>query len=50
VIAAFHDTSWLPPVSKTQGREGNEIGAMPHLTLATGATLDEELYKYEARR
>jgi carbon monoxide dehydrogenase subunit G len=50
VIAAFHDMSWLPPVSKTEGENGNEIGATRRLTLATGATVDEELYKYDAEK
>ena len=48
VIGTFHDMSWLPPVSKTEGDKGNEIGATRRLTLATGATVDEELYKYDA--
>jgi carbon monoxide dehydrogenase subunit G len=50
VIGTFHDMSWLPPVSKTEGEKGNEIGATRRLTLATGATVDEELYKYDAEK
>lgn len=46
-IANFQDMSWLVGVSKTEGDKGNEIGATRRLTLATGATIDEELYKYE---
>ncbi|MDB5633385.1 MAG: hypothetical protein JWR49_2240 [Tardiphaga sp.] len=50
VIGNFQDMSWLPPVSKTEGEKGNEIGATRRLTLATGATVDEELYKYDAEK
>ncbi|MCP3466743.1 SRPBCC family protein [Bradyrhizobium sp. CCGUVB23] len=47
VIGNFQDMSWLAGVSKTEGEKGNEIGATRRLTLGTGATIDEELYKYE---
>jgi len=50
VIGNFQDMSWLPPVTKTEGDKGNEIGATRRLTLATGATVDEELYKYDAEK
>jgi len=50
VIGTFQDMSWLPPVSKTEGDKGNEIGATRRLTLATGATVDEELYKFDAEK
>lgn len=43
----FQDMGWLPPVTKTEGEKGNEIGATRRLTLTGGATVDEELYKYE---
>lgn len=46
-IRNFQDMSWLPPVTKTTGEKGNEIGATRQLTLTGGATVDEELYKYE---
>lgn len=46
-ISNFQDMSWLPPVTKTAGEKGNEIGATRQLTLTGGATVDEELYKYE---
>jgi|SRR5450631_165705 hypothetical protein len=49
-IGTFHDISWLPLVSKTEGEKGNEIGATRRLTLATGATVDEELYKFDAEK
>jgi hypothetical protein len=46
-ISNFQDMSWLPPVAKTEGQKGNEIGATRTLTLQGGATVEEELYKYE---
>ncbi len=49
-IGNFQDMSWLQPVSKTECEKGNEIGATRRLTLATGATIDEELYKYDAEK
>ena len=50
VIGNFQDMSWLPPVSKTEGDKGNAIEATRKLTLADGATVDEELYKYDAEK
>ena len=47
MIGNFQDMSWLAPVTKTTGEKGNEIGAMRTLTLQGGATVEEELYKYE---
>jgi hypothetical protein len=44
----FQDMSWLPPVTKTEGEKGNEIGATRKLTLTGGATVDEELHKFDA--
>src|SRR4051812_10881975 len=46
-IGNFQDMSWLPPVTKTEGANGNEIGATRTLTLTGGASVEEELYKYE---
>lgn len=46
-ISNFQDMSWLPPVAKTEGQKGNEIGATRTMTLTGGATVEEELYKYE---
>ena len=43
-IGNFQDMGWLPPVSKTTGDKGNAIEATRRLTLADGATVDEELY------
>jgi hypothetical protein len=49
-IGNFQDMSWLPLVSTTEGQKGNEIEATRRLTLTTGATVDEELYKYDAEK
>jgi len=46
-IRNFQDMSWLPPVTKTTGEKGNEVGATRTLTLQGGARVEEELYKYE---
>jgi hypothetical protein len=48
VVGNFQDMSWLPPVSKTEGDKGNAVGATRRLTLTPGATVDEELYKFDA--
>lgn len=50
VIGNFQDMSWLGVVDKTAGDKGNEIGATRKLTLKGGATVDEELYKYDAEK
>jgi Polyketide cyclase / dehydrase and lipid transport len=50
VIGNFQDMSWLAGVAKTEGEKGNEIGATRRLTLKSGATIDEELYKYDAEK
>jgi hypothetical protein len=49
VIGNFHDMSWLPGVVKTTGAGGNvpEVGKR-ELTLQSGATIAESLYKYDA--
>jgi hypothetical protein len=47
---SFQDMSWLGLVAKTEGEKGNEIGATRRLTLKSGATVDEELYKYDAEK
>ncbi|MBW7968676.1 SRPBCC family protein [Bradyrhizobium sp. BR 10289] len=47
-IGNFQDMNWLPQVARTVGEKGNEIGATRKLTLAGGATIDEELYKFDA--
>lgn len=49
VIANFQDMSWLPGVAKTSGEGGNTPDvAKRQLTLASGGTIDESLYKYDA--
>lgn len=50
VIGNFQDMSWLGIVDKTEGDKGNEIGATRRLTLKGGATVEEELYKYDAEK
>ena len=49
-IGNFQDMSWLGLVAKTEGDKGNDIGATRRLTLKNGATVDEELYKYDAEK
>jgi len=49
-IGNFQDMSWLGLVAKTEGEKGNDIGATRRLTLKGGATVDEELYKYDAEK
>ncbi|WP_051952994.1 SRPBCC family protein [Methylocapsa aurea] len=49
IIADFHDMSWLPGVAKTTGEGGNQPDvAKRQITLDSGATIDENLYKYDA--
>jgi len=49
-IGNFQDMSWLGLVAKTEGDKGNDIGATRRLTLKNGATVDEELYKYDPEK
>ena len=48
VIGNFQDMSWHPAFTKTEGTGGNEQGATRKLTLASGATIDEKLNKFDA--
>ncbi len=49
VIGNFQDMSWLPGVVKTMGAGGNKPEvAKRELTLKSGATVEELLYKYDA--
>ncbi len=49
VIGNFQDASWVPAVKATTGTGGNTPGeAKRHLDLGGGASLDEELTKYDA--
>ncbi len=51
VIGNFQDMSWLPPVEKTEGTDGNTPDkAKRTLTLKGGATVEENLYKYSAEK
>src|SRR3954454_16706350 len=47
-VGNFQDMSWLPPVTKTEGKTGNEIAATRKLTLTGGATVEEDLYKFDS--
>ncbi len=48
VIANFHDMSWHPAFTKTEGDGGNEVGASRTLVLASGDKIEENLIKYDA--
>ncbi|GJE60061.1 SRPBCC family protein [Methylobacterium trifolii] len=50
VVGNFQDMSWLPPVEKTEGKGGNDVKATRTLTLKGGATVVEELAKYDAAK
>ena len=49
-VGNFQDGSWIPVVEKTEGKGGNEAKATRTLTLKGGATVDEELTKYDAEK
>src|SRR3982074_743138 len=49
-IGNFQDMSWLPPVCNDEVDKGTAIESTRRLTLAHGATVDEELYKYDAEK
>ncbi|GJD80393.1 SRPBCC family protein [Methylobacterium gregans] len=50
VVGNFQDGSWIPVVEKTEGTGGNEPKATRTLTLKGGATVQEELSKYDAEK
>lgn len=50
VVGNFQDGSWIPVVEKTEGKGGNEPKATRTLTLKGGATVQEELSKYDAEK
>jgi hypothetical protein len=50
VVGNFQDGSWIPVVEKTEGKGGNEPKATRTLTLKGGATVEEELAKYDASK
>jgi len=48
-IGSFQDMSWHPGIAKTTGEGGNTPDvAKRQLTLASGGSIDESLYKYDA--
>jgi len=47
-VSNFQDAGWIPVVEKTEGKGGNEAKATRVLTLKGGATVEEELGKYDA--
>ncbi len=47
IVGNFQDGSWIPVVEKTEGKGGNEVKATRTLTLKGGATVVEELAKYD---
>ncbi|MET0258331.1 MAG: SRPBCC family protein [Methylobacterium sp.] len=50
IIGNFQDGSWIPVVEKTEGKGGNDVKATRTLTLKGGATVEEELAKYDAEK
>ena len=50
IVGNFQDGSWIPVVEKTEGKGGNEVKATRTLTLKGGATVEEELAKYDAEK
>ena len=50
VVGNFQDASWIPVVEKTEGKGGNEVKATRTLTLKGGATVEEELAKYDSEK
>lgn len=50
IVGNFQDGSWIPVVEKTEGKGGNELKATRTLTLKGGATVEEELSKYDAEK
>ena len=50
VVGNFQDASWIPVVEKTEGKGGNEPKATRTLHLKGGATVEEELAKYDAQK
>lgn len=50
IIGNFQDMSWHPAVKKTTGQGGNETDATRVLDLGGGATIDELLHKYDAKK
>jgi len=49
-VGDFQNAGWIPVVEKTEGKGGNEVKATRTLTLKGGATVEEELAKYDAAK
>ena len=49
-VGNFQDAGWIPVVEKTEGKGGNEAKATRTLHLKGGATVEEELGKYDAEK
>ena len=50
VVSNFQDGGWIPVVAKTEGTGGNAAGAKRTLTLKNGATVEEEVAKFEPEK
>ncbi|MES9991342.1 MAG: SRPBCC family protein [Candidatus Thiodiazotropha sp.] len=50
VVKNFHDMSWHPAVTNTEGDGGNSVGAMRTLTLTNGGQIVEKLEKYDEEK
>lgn len=50
VVSNFQDGGWIPVVEKTEGTGGNAPGAKRTLTLKNGATVEEEVAKFEPEK
>ncbi|TCK29072.1 polyketide cyclase/dehydrase/lipid transport protein [Ancylobacter aquaticus] len=50
VVSNFQDGGWIPVVAKTEGTGGNAPGAKRTLTLKNGATVEEEVAKFEPEK
>ena len=48
VVGNFQDMSWHPAFVKTEGKDGNAVGATRVLTLEGGGQIFEKLTKYNA--
>jgi len=46
-VKDFHDMSWHPAVTRTEGEGGNDIGALRVLVLGNGGQIHEKLEKYD---
>jgi len=49
-MGTFHDMSWHPAFTKTEGEGGNEAGADRTLVLESGDKIEEKLIKYDGEK